>query len=403
MEPQRKYLPELTGIRALGIYAVYLTHYGVFSPIFLGGIPDRMAHNLTFGLPIFFTLSGFMIYYRYGNENLKMNRAWWTMYFRNRFARIYPVYFLCLTAMYVTIGVLGGNLFGGFPEWKETLATYTLTQAWFDEFKEAGFPQAWSLTVEETFYATAPFVFLACRRVGIFAVGAGVMLAGVLIAQINVPFNYYYNKGDFLFSWTIFGMIPCFTAGIFLCQQYLKRRIYERPLRKRPWATYGACLMGLAYASIQAYLNGLSPHYDYGTSHPLGGFLFLFATPIFAAILMYGLLTEESWLRNLLSTRLVQTLGLSAYGFYIIHFGYFHNMLINAVDDLASSVAILSNPTVNHVLRFIALNVVAYLIYRLIEKPANRYIKNLGRKRREAAAEKTAQTEAAPATVPLDA
>lgn len=74
------------------------------------------------------------------------------------------------------------------------------------------------------------------------------------------------------------------------------------------------------------------------------------------------MLTEKTWLRYLLSTRLFQLLGKSSYVFYLIHMGVLHNLL---AAHLTGNVALL----------FVLLNVVAIGIHLGIEEPLNRWLR----------------------------
>ena len=78
--------PALTGIRALGAMAVFFGHLP-----FLTGFP--LTVNV---IVVFFVLSGFLIVYMYYPlEGLA--KPGLAGYFTNRFARIYPVYFLLVS------------------------------------------------------------------------------------------------------------------------------------------------------------------------------------------------------------------------------------------------------------------------------------------------------------------
>lgn len=384
MSSKRAYLPELTGIRMIGIYNVYLTHYNCFSADLLDGIPYKAAKQ-PFGLMMFFCLSGFMIYYRYGDGLTRVTGPWLVRYLQNRFARIYPVYFICLTTLYVSRWLASGDVYLAFPQrqpgdplawleawwpelarWSPTVATYTLTQALFEEWKFLGFPQGWSLTVEETFYLSAPLIFLVARRWSVWLPGAAIMLLGVLLAA--TPGSPYQGRSAFLFSYTLCGMIPAFCVGIQLSKWSLRWGIYDRPRRKRPLLTYTSLVLAAAYIAV---LTALTPDFNTsGPDQPLGAVLYLFFAPVWIGCLLYGLLTEESLVQRLLSSRVVQLLGSSAYGFYIVHEGFFHFLIQKYLTE-------------NYLLRFVLINLIAIAIYKLIEKPANQFIKNLRLTRRE--------------------
>jgi peptidoglycan/LPS O-acetylase OafA/YrhL len=83
--PEVKY-PALTGVRAAGAVAVFCDHFP----------PWPAWHVVINVMAFFYVLSGFLIVRLY-HERAELRRPWLSRYFVNRFARIYPVYFLLLT------------------------------------------------------------------------------------------------------------------------------------------------------------------------------------------------------------------------------------------------------------------------------------------------------------------
>src|SRR6185437_6990040 len=103
--------PALTGVRALGASVVFFDHYSPW--------PD--SHIIINVLAFFYVLSGFLItriYY----EQVQLQRAWLWKYFVNRFARIYPIYFLILSVVV---------LLGQHADPLTLVRNYTLTHALF--------------------------------------------------------------------------------------------------------------------------------------------------------------------------------------------------------------------------------------------------------------------------------
>src|SRR5690348_6524705 len=82
----RERYPALTGIRAFGAIAVFLDHFPLW--------PQQ--HIVINVMAFFYALSGFLIVRIY-HEQAQLSGPWLAKYFINRFARIYPVYFLLLT------------------------------------------------------------------------------------------------------------------------------------------------------------------------------------------------------------------------------------------------------------------------------------------------------------------
>ena len=79
--------PALTGVRAIGAAAVFFNHL----PFLLG------FHFTVDVIVLFFVLSGFLIVYIYYKSAPGLSLGLFN-YFINRFARIYPVYFLIVSA-----------------------------------------------------------------------------------------------------------------------------------------------------------------------------------------------------------------------------------------------------------------------------------------------------------------
>ena len=143
----RSVIPPLTGIRACAAYLVFFHHFNL--PWF-----KFLQNEMHIGVGMFYVLSGFLITYRY-RVNYQIKANWFAKYFKNRFARIYPLYFILLL-----LTLLIHKEFS----FKELFFNLTLTKGFFDPRKFTGIAQAWSLTVEECFYALAPWLFLLYDR-----------------------------------------------------------------------------------------------------------------------------------------------------------------------------------------------------------------------------------------------
>ncbi len=97
-QPER-YIPALTGLRAVAAYLVFLHHYNPASP---GTLAHRVFEQGYIGVTVFFVLSGFLMYHRYADAYFRQENWSWQRYLQNRFARIYPLYALLLL---ITAGV----------------------------------------------------------------------------------------------------------------------------------------------------------------------------------------------------------------------------------------------------------------------------------------------------------
>lgn len=155
-----KHFKELTGLRAIAAFMVYLHHYP-FDFINSNSLVTRFTNELNIGVTIFFCLSGFLIYYRYF-ENFNFTFSFFKKYFLNRIARIYPLYFILTIITFIFFFNEPSNYSS-----KEKLIilflNITFLRGFFDSFKFSGIIQGWSLTVEETYYFFATF-FLVFQK-----------------------------------------------------------------------------------------------------------------------------------------------------------------------------------------------------------------------------------------------
>lgn len=88
-------LHQLTFTRFLAAIAIVIFHYGGSAFPFQTPILKSLFSNANVGVSFFFILSGFVMMIAYGARQSEIN---FREYFINRFARIYPIYFLALIA-----------------------------------------------------------------------------------------------------------------------------------------------------------------------------------------------------------------------------------------------------------------------------------------------------------------
>src|ERR1700690_330488 len=172
--------PALTGIRAIAAYMVFCHHYiGTCG----NGIFFSFVKEFYTGVTIFFVLSGFLIYYRY-SKSATLKKSFLVDYFKNRFARIYPFYFL-IVAFSAIIYSYSPNNQSIAIQFLILVLQLTFIRGFFDAYKFIGVGQGWTLTVEESFYSLFPFLISAIRKWGIVLALIGVYLIGVILMEIG--------------------------------------------------------------------------------------------------------------------------------------------------------------------------------------------------------------------------
>jgi peptidoglycan/LPS O-acetylase OafA/YrhL len=270
--------PALTGVRACGAIAVFLDHFS----------PWPQAHIVINVMAFFFVLSGFLITRLY-HERATLRRAWFGRYALNRFARIYPVYFLLLT-VWVCLSA---------PQnWWVLITNYTLTHALFHGTPHLIFV-SWSLTVEECFYFSAPLFMILARRVP-FAV---VLLVMKLL-----------HTARFVLSDTFFGHFAEFFAGMYLALKVTRMEARGDTGSDGQWCT----LLGVLGVTLLVLVMAGFYHADRLTVAAVA-LINNFLIPVPIAILYLGLIRERSALAGLLSSSVARLLGRSSYCFYLLH------------------------------------------------------------------------------------
>ncbi len=348
------YFPALTGIRAIAAYMVFFHHFNPIPPSENYKWLHDFINEFHVGVTIFFTLSGFLIAFRYYGDK-KIN---YRKYLINRFARIYPMYFFLTTFTFVAGAVFLSQ--NDYHDFKIYLLNITFLRGLFDEFKFTGIAQGWSLTVEEMFYLLAPISFSLIKKSKkyLFVLPTVLILIGVIMANIfsNIHFYGFMANINFVLLYTFLGRSAEFFMGIYLAILY-KKGIHTD---LRGIFTYSGLSIIFLLIYILSLLKGDSA---YGLHHPLGIVINNLLLPAFGiCFLFWGLLTEKTKLKKIIGSKIFEIMGKSSYIFYLIHMG-----LISIV--IGKTVA-------NQFLLFIVLNIVSFLLYRNLEEPINKYLRN---------------------------
>jgi peptidoglycan/LPS O-acetylase OafA/YrhL len=296
-----KQFSALTGVRALAAFMVFFHHLPIhIKPGFLVGL------QLTFywGVDLFFVLSGFLITYRY-YEKTSLSGSWLFKYFTNRFARIYPVYFLALTIVVLLLKNFDPIFL---------LQNYTLTHYLFFIIKSHGMAitASWSLTVEECFYVLAPFIFILCKKYNLWL---PLMFTVLLLVLILFTYGNNITAIFLVFSGSFFGCFLKFFAGIYLALIILKKeKNGSIDKNGQKWTIIGAAgttllLIPLVYVTNKSHL----------VQYPIVILINNFLMPFTVATLYYGLICENTLFGRMLSGKVMGLFGRSSYAFYLLH------------------------------------------------------------------------------------
>lgn len=327
---------------------VFIHHY--FGAGCTGKFWCPQISELHSGVSIFFVLSGFLISYKY-YQTSSLNLKWLKGYYMSRLARIYPLFFLVTL---ITLILLRSSPL----EWFLSLS---FLKGFFSEYKFIVISQTWTLTVEMVFYLLAPFIFvLAKTRASLVLQFILIFLIGMLITTGGKIDNLqnFISSHLFLLIYTFFGRCFEFLVGILLALLVLKKSII---LPGRRFTYIGLTGVILAIILVSSYQ---SPVYRYGIFSPQGLLVYNFVLPILIAFFFLGLIAEKTYVSLFLSNSLMQILGKSSYAFYLIHVGIFTDLLPSFLKF-------------NMLTFFISVNILAIVLYLIIEKPANIGIRKL--------------------------
>lgn len=298
------------------------------------------------GVTLFFVLSGFILAYNHPEVPAGQRKR----FYISRFARIYPLFLFS----YFVYGFGMHTLYGhGVAEAvKQSVLYLTLVHTWIPRYHWAICAGAWTLSCEMFFYAVFPFVVSRMERFVtnwkwavalLWSASLGPSLLGLWWGHQHPESADTINSIGGLLTTPLFHL-PEFLLGIVLGLQFLRNRPTFGPV---------AALVATAICVVSLGVAGRLPQ-GYGTLTLNGGMALPFG------LLIY---TIAGWNSKVLANPPLQLGGEISYSMYLLQ-----GWIVEVVQDL-----------LHHRRDFVALRfglflVVSYLTYRLIEKPARRWI-----------------------------
>ncbi|MBX7455413.1 acyltransferase [Mycolicibacterium sp. 3033] len=182
----------LTGIRAVAALLVVLTHAAYTTGKYPQGYVGLVYSRMEIGVPIFFVLSGFLLFSPWvnaafaGSPAPSVRRYAW-----HRVRRIMPAYVVTVVAAYLVYHFRTAGPNPGHT-WEGLFRNLTLTQIYTDDylysFLHQGLTQMWSLAVEVAFYVALPLLaylllVVLCRR----RWRPGLLLSGLVVLALVSP------------------------------------------------------------------------------------------------------------------------------------------------------------------------------------------------------------------------
>lgn len=341
---------------------VFVDHFGreAFTdwPLWFQELLTHGRSAVTF----FFILSGFVLAYSYLDSNSKNGiRTTRKRFSWNRFARIYPIYFLALLpallnkSFHIFQGSVDSQVLWGFP------IAASLLQAWFPPWAGVWNPPAWSLSVEAFFYLAFPFVAIRLRSVRATTVLLWMVPLALAFAWLRITIQ---QTNDPLGAF-----FPLFHLPTFLLGYGIGRLLREQPAFFVPHRFSLMMVSAITFFIMAFGSYWLSPHAIAACLE------LLFA--LFIAVLS----TVKGPVKHLLSNKLLVLLGEASYSLYITHMA-----AMIAFERIARKAGLWEQPkeSILFVLvGFLACALLSVLLFKRVETPARRWL--VGRSQSRAA------------------
>jgi len=308
----------LTGIRAVAALLVVATHAAYTTGKYIEGYFGLVCSRLEMGVPIFFVLSGFLLFRPWvkslatGGSDPSIRRYAW-----HRFRRIVPAYVVTVLIAYAiyhfrTAGPNPGHT------WYGLLRNITLTQIYTFNYLfgylHQGLTQMWSLAVETAFYVVLPLLayvllVVVCRRQWrpkrmLVGIGGLALISPAWLVMVHLTTSVPNGARLWLPTYLIW-----FLAGMSLTVlQAMGVRCYA--------------FVALPLAVI-CYFIASTPLAGQPTTSPLGLSQALYKAVLYAAISALAVaplvLGDQGWYFRFLATRPMVWLGEISYEIFLIH------------------------------------------------------------------------------------
>lgn len=349
----RKYIHEIDGLRFVAIIPVLFQHLSErivkYTSIETGvtwaesGIVSIFSRG-TFGVFLFFAISGFILSLPFGNAflNNKKQPAY-TSYLKRRLTRLEPPFIIWMTFFAVVL------YFQSRPSFGDIVGNYMASIFYCHNLIYNSYsvinPVAWSLEVEFQFYLLAPFLAF-----GYFSI-KNERLRRLIIISIIILTPILQN----IFGWntmpwkaTIIGQLQHFLLGFLMADLYLNRKIlFSR--KNHLWDTIGILsLMIMAYSWSNDWYKEI---------------IFSFSTGLLFFSAFNGLL-----LNKCLSNQWITAIGGMCYTIYLIHLPFLELVTQWSAPILSTSPIFLSF-FIQAILWVPVVLIVSGFFYLIIEKP----------------------------------
>jgi peptidoglycan/LPS O-acetylase OafA/YrhL len=345
-------IEQLTFTRFIAAIAIVIYHYGKGSFLFNNKYVSFIFEQANIGVSYFFILSGFVMIIAYNNTTFIGSLS----YLKNRFARVYPVYFLAILltlVIYFTKGIKMLDLF----------LNLFMIQAWFpNKALTINFP-GWSLSVEMFFYIAFPFLFNWFYKNGYKNKLAFYILFFWFISQL---FFHFLLKDNSIstkpFSKNDFYYIPLFHFNEFLMGNLAGLFFIDKLKDKKGNYSIYIIIIFLLLIVLLKYQFGLEYH---------NGLLSILFIPL---IILVSL--NQDYLNTLLNKKFFIFLGEISFGIYILQRPIW-KILSPHLFEKYLGLDKEKDFTTSFFIRFLMLILISSISYLYFEKPVRNQIKKI--------------------------
>ena len=307
----------LTGLRAVAVLLVLGTHAAYGTGQLTHGYVGLLFSRLEIGVPIFFVLSGFLLFRPWVRAAASRSAPPSLSRFAlRRLQRIMPAYIVTVLIAYLVYDFRNAGPNPGHT-WMGLVQHLTLTQTYSDEYVlvlHQGLTQMWSLAVEAAFYATLPL--MSALLLAVLCRGRwrpGLLLAGLAaLAALSPAWLLVLNATDWLPS----------SAGLWLPAHLLyfvggMMLAVLQAMRARFYAFAAIPLAVISYLIVSTPIAGDANMSQVARWEPLAkaAFYVFIATLAVAPLVLGG---RDGYAR-LLSTRPIVWLGEVSYEIFLLH------------------------------------------------------------------------------------
>lgn len=343
-------IDQLTFTRFLAAISIVIFHYGGNSIPFNHSSINFIFKGADIGVSYFFILSGFVMMVAYGEKSTILKSD----YYLNRFARIYPLYFLAFFLVLIQQLIKEDiDFFGLF-------LNILMIQAWFPDKVLSLNSPGWSLSVELIFYLIFPFLFNKFYN----KINLNKIMFFIILFWIMSQVLFYYssfpdwnNKLSYVKEFSRYNPLMHLNqffigniAGLFFIR-YLKFKTGNYDLLIM--VLVGLIIIALKFESVFDYHNGL--------------LAVLFIPLIILISLNIGIITK------IFKNKILVFLGEISYGIYIFQFPIYSFVSFYSIKKYFN----IYDVTFAFFFRLLILILFSAIIHIYVEKPLQNKIKKL--------------------------